>query len=102
MTEHARLLLVRMLKETGLSQHAFARMTGQSEKTIQVHAKHGVIPMTMVEFYNQILDIRTQPGHAVITIGMPHNTPVGEYRREKSSWTKRASRSLTAAQKPIK
>jgi hypothetical protein len=84
MTENARLLLARMLKETGLSQHGFARLTGQSEKSVQVHAKHGVIPMTKAEWYHQIQEIRTQPGYATITVGMPSTTPVGEYRRHRT------------------
>ena len=81
MTEEARRLLRRMLKETGLSQHEFARLVGRAENTINSHANQGVIPMTFTEWLLQVQEIRTQPGYAVIVVGMPSTTPVGEYRR---------------------
>jgi hypothetical protein len=82
MSKLAKQLLQRMLKDLGLSQHAFGRMIGRSERAINEHVNQGVIPMTQTEFYINVLEIRTQPGYAVITIGMPSTTPVATYRRQ--------------------
>lgn len=78
-----------MLEQTGLSQNQFAHLTGRVERTVNQHANEGVIPDSLVFWLDSVEEIQTRSGQAVIVVGMPYRTPIGEYRRLSRKQKKR-------------